>query len=97
MSRKPQPVLVEMPYVNLMLTCYANSMKQLKHRFQKWGNLQQYIKHDEMVFMVKTLKRRTDEGKTTVFEQNGVEVDHEKLERSAKRIRLNSSSPGCKT
>jgi hypothetical protein len=62
-----------------------DSVRQYKRRIKDWGFDTKYIKNSEMKAIVRKQQRRIAEGKKSVFEVRGRQVDPSKIDRAQKR------------
>ncbi len=72
-----------------------HSVRQYKRRIKDWGLDTKYLKHCEMKAIVRKQRQRIAEGKKSVFEVKGLQVEPRKIERADKRYG-NFNSPAAR-
>jgi hypothetical protein len=62
-------------------------VRRFKEKMKEW-NFQKYLSTEETRFIAIKAKAREEEGKSTTFFKNGIAIDRKRIEKSAKRKRV---------
>ncbi len=74
-----------------------HSVRQYKRRIKDWGFDTKYFKHGEMKAIVRKHRQRVAEGKKSMFEVKGRQVEPNKIERADKRYGIINSPAARKS